>query len=190
MDLFLVYLICFGVGLLFAILSFVFADFGGHGDGQAASGHMGSQGHAEGGFNHGDMPGFSVLSPTSLATFITSFGGLGMIFCKLEWSRSPWISAPLATVGAMVIAGTVVMMFRSVFAHTQSSSESRVDGLVGKEGNVLTPIPEQGVGEIAYIDGGVRYTAPARSESGGAIGGGANVTITRVVGSQFFVKVA
>jgi len=51
----------------------------------------------------------------------------------------------------------------------KSSSESRVASLVGQEASIVTPIPENGVGEIAYIQGGSRYTAPARTESGSPI---------------------
>jgi len=51
----------------------------------------------------------------------------------------------------------------------------------------VTPIPENGVGEIAYTVGGTRYTAPARTENGSPVAGGKLVKITRVVGTQFYV---
>ena len=63
----------------------------------------------------------------------------------------------------------------------------RLVGLVGLSATVITPIPQQGVGEIAYVQGGARYTAPARSESGAAIGSGQTVKIHRIVGTQFYV---
>ena len=75
----------------------------------------------------------------------------------------------------------------SVFRHTQSSSESHVADLIGAEANVITPIPENGVGEIAYVVGGTRYTAPARAENGAAVANGQTVKITRIVGTQFYV---
>jgi hypothetical protein len=52
---------------------------------------------------------------------------------------------------------------------------------------VITPIPEGGVGEIAYVQAGSRYSAPAREEQGRPVASGAVVRITRVVGSQFHV---
>jgi len=52
---------------------------------------------------------------------------------------------------------------------------------------VVSPIPENGVGEIAYVVSDTRYTAPARSTNGAAIPNGKLVTITRVVGTQFYV---
>jgi hypothetical protein len=62
-----------------------------------------------------------------------------------------------------------------------------VSTLVGVSATVITPIPQQGVGEIAYVHGGSRYTAPARSESGCAVTGGQTVKINRIVGTQFYV---
>ena len=60
--------------------------------------------------------------------------------------------------------------------------------LIGITATIITPIPENGVGEIAYVNGGSRYTAPARSIGGKPIGNGAAVKIARIVGSQFYVE--
>jgi len=62
--------------------------------------------------------------------------------------------------------------------------------LIGTEASVITPIPENGVGEIAYVVRGTRYTAPARVESGTAIASGQSVKIKRVVGTQFYVEIS
>ncbi len=187
MDLFLAYVICFGVGLVFTLVSAFMADvFGGHDGGGA--GHDGAGGHAEAGFGASDMPGFSALSPTTIASFITAFGGIGMVLTKFEPTKSPWISVPLAAVGGLLIAGAVLVLFRTVFRHTQASSEARVAKLIGTTGTIITPIPAKGVGEIAYVNGGTRYTAPARSINEGEIANGKAVKITRIVGSQFYVE--
>src|SRR6266436_557143 len=180
----LVYQICFGVGLLFAIVS-AFAGhlFGGH----DAHVDVGTGGHAEAGFQDTGMPGLSPFSPTSICSFITAFGGLGMIFSHIEATRSPWLSAPLALVGALMIAAAVIWLFGTIFHKTQSSSESRVGTLVGMIGTIITPIPANGVGEIAYVQGGSRYTAPARDERGAPVANGQTVKIVRIVGSQFYV---
>jgi membrane protein implicated in regulation of membrane protease activity len=186
MDAYLIYLICFGVGLLFTVISAVLGDiFGGHDvDGHA---DVGTGGHAEVGFEHTGMPGVSPFSPTIIASFITAFGGFGLIFTKIEATRNPLLSAPLSIVCGLMVAAGVFLAFNKLFSKTQSSSESRIGALVGMHATVITPIPQQGVGEIAYVDGGSRYTAPARTESGAAVSGGSTVKITRVVGTQFYV---
>lgn len=186
MDAFWVYLICFGVGLVFTLISAALGHLFGGGDVDAHA-DIGTGGHAEAGFDHTGMPGLSPFSPTTIASFITAFGALGMILSKIEATRSVWISAPLSLVGGLVMAGGVFLLFNKIFSHTQSSSESRVGTLVGLGATVITPIPQHGVGEIAYVQAGSRYTAPARSESGAAIIGGATVRIHRIVGTQFYV---
>ncbi|HEY3760488.1 MAG TPA: NfeD family protein [Verrucomicrobiae bacterium] len=183
---FLIYVICFGVGLVFTIASaFLGHLFGGH---EAPQGDVGSGGHAEAGLEESDMPGISIFSPTTVASFITSLGGLGMIFSSIDATKSIWISAPLSVLGALVIAAGVFFMFAALFQTLQSSSESRVGQMVGQPATIITPIPINGVGEIAYVQSGTRYTAPAREEKGTAIASGQSVKVVRVVGSQFYVQ--
>jgi membrane protein implicated in regulation of membrane protease activity len=150
-------------------------------------GDVGTGGHAEAGFDHTGVPGISPFSPTTIASFVTAFGAFGMILSKIEATRNVWISGPLSILGGLAIAGAVFLVFAKVFSHTQSSSESRVGKLVGMDATVITPIPQHGVGEIAYVQSGSRYTAPARSESGAAIGNGQTVRINRIVGTQYYV---
>jgi len=187
MDSFKIYAICFGVGLLFTLVSAIAGHlFGGGHDAHGAD--LGTGGHAEAGFDHTGMPGMSAFSPTSIASFITAFGGFGLILSRLEATRSVWISAPLATLGGLGVAAGVVGLFGVVFHKTQSSSESRIGNLTGCVATTVSPIPENGVGEIAYVQAGSRYTAPARADTGAAIPGGQTVRIKRVVGTQFYVE--
>ena len=181
----LIYIICLGVGLVFTLISAFF----GHVFGGGHEGHVdGSGGHAEAGVDSSDMPGVSALSPTIIASFVTAFGGIGIILSQFKATGQPVISAPLAVLGGFAIAGCVLWLLRSLFSHTQSSSESKVSSLAGQAATIITPIPANGVGEIAYVQAGTRYTAPARLESGAApVGNGKLVRITRVVGSQFYV---
>ena len=186
MDLFLVYAGCLGVGLLFTILSaFMSHVFGGHDAGHDAHGELGTGGHAEAGYN---MPGFSPFSPTIIASFVTAFGGFGMIFSRVEATRNPWISAPLAVVAGFVIAAAVFWIFHQLFSKTQSSSESQVTALIGATATIISPIPADGVGEIAYVDNGSRYTAPARAMTRAPLANGQTVRIAKIVGSQFYVE--
>src|ERR1051325_5080105 len=109
MDLFLVYAVCMGVGLLFTILSaFMSHVFGGHDVGHDAHSELGTGGHAEAGYN---MPGFSPFSPTVIASFVTAFGGFGMIFSKIEATKSPWFSVPFALLCGLGVAACVLWLF-------------------------------------------------------------------------------
>jgi membrane protein implicated in regulation of membrane protease activity len=183
---FFIYLGCLGFGLLFTIMSAVMSHlFGGghHAD-------VGTHGSVDAGFDSSGMPGVSVFSPVVISSFITAFGGFGLVFHQIEQTRSVWISAPLSAVCAFGIAAGAFFMFNAVFEKTQASSEVRISSLVGKTATVITPIPANGVGEIAYVTGGTRCTAPAREQSGAPIANGQTVRITRVGESQFFVSPA
>lgn len=178
-----IYLTCFGVGLVFTILSALVGHlFGGH------DVHVGTGGHAESGFESDGVPGISIFSPTTIASFITALGGFGMIFSSIELTKPVYVSAPLAVLGGILIAAGVIWMFNSIFRRTESSSESHVAKLVGITATIITPIPANGVGEIAYVQSGTRYSAPARDEHGTRIANGQTVKIVRIVGSQFYVQ--
>ena len=184
----IVYIICLAVGLLFTLFSMVAGHFFGGGHDFDHGGDLGTGGHAEAGLDTHGMPGISFFSPTVLASFITAFGAFGLIFTHIEATSSVWASAPLAAVSGGIVAGLVFMLFNAMFSKTQSSSESRVASLHGQVASIVSPIPENGVGEIAYVQGGTRYTAPARTENGVASAAGKTVRISRVVGTQFYVE--
>jgi membrane protein implicated in regulation of membrane protease activity len=179
----IIYLICLVVGLVFTLVSVLAGHFfGGH------DGHVtGSGGHAEAGADSSDMPGISIFSPTVMASFITAFGGFGLIFSEFPATSNKAVSAPLSILCAAAVAGVLYKFLGMVFTHTQGSSESKVARLVGVEANVITPIAENGVGEIAYVVSGSRYTAAARTEKGTPVSSGQAVKITRIVGTQFYV---
>ena len=183
MDIITIYLVCIGVGLLFAVVSAFFAGGGSGHDGHADA----HAGHTDCGPGAHDMPGFSALSPTSIATFVTAFGGFGLIFSKIELTQSAWLSVPLAAFCGLAVAALVVVVFNKIFRATQSSSEGRVAELFGMSATVITPIAAGGVGEIAYVQGGTRYTAAARALDEHEIPSGASVRIVRTAGSQFYV---
>lgn len=185
---FLIYSICFGVGLLFTLVSAFFGH--GHADSGMAHGTVGhdagAHGHAEAGGGSHDMPGFAPLSPTTIATFLTAFGGLGMFLCRLNATHR--FSVFIAATGALAIATLVGWFFSVVFRRTQGSSEGRVSELLGQSATVITPIPAGGVGEISYVQNGSRYSAPARTEDGSIVPSGTTVWIVRIAGTQFFVS--
>jgi len=181
----IIYGICLAVGLLFTIISAVAGHFFGGHDG----GNIGTGGHAEAGFADSGLPGISFFSPTVLASFVTAFGACGLILKSFEATSPIYISAPVSALAGGVIALFVLWLFNTMFKKTQSSSESRVATLIGQTASVLTPIPEGGMGEIAYVQGGTRYTAPARAADGRAVNASQGVRITRIVGTQFFVEV-
>ncbi len=181
----MIYVACLALGLLFTIISATLGHFfGGHDTG----GDVGTGGHAEAGYDHSGVPGLSFFSPTVLACFVTAFGACGLILTRIDATSSVWVSAPISAVAGLIMAALAFLLFNFMFRQTQSSSESRVASLVGQTAAIVTPIPANGVGEISYVQGGSRYTAPARTETGTPVTAGKPVRITRIVGNQYFVE--
>jgi membrane protein implicated in regulation of membrane protease activity len=183
MSAFLVYLFCLVVGFVFVIASAMMGHLFGGGHGHVG----GSGGHAEAGGDSSDAPGVSIFSPIIMAAFVTAFGAFGLVLTEIEFTRRAVISAPLALVGALIVALVLVGVLQKVVRASDSSSESKVSSLPGCVATVISPIPAGGVGEIAYVHAGTRYTAPAREEEGLLVGNGKAVTITRIVGQQCYV---
>ncbi|MEY4386090.1 MAG: hypothetical protein RLY20_1373 [Verrucomicrobiota bacterium] len=183
MSAFLVYLFCLVLGFVFVLGSAVLGQLGGD------HGHVGgSHGHAEAGADSSDAPGVSFFSPIVMAAFVCAFGAFGLIFTQFELTKPPLISSMLSLVCAAIVAGSLVGALRKLIRASDSSSESQVATLIGHPATVTSPIPAGGVGEIAYVQAGSRYTAPAREENGGAVGNGSAVKVTRIIGTQFYVQ--
>jgi membrane protein implicated in regulation of membrane protease activity len=192
----IVYLVCFFLGLGFAIISGLLS--GVFSGGAEAHVDLGAGGDVGGGAGHGDaahggsMDGtvhFSPMSPVVLAMFIATFGGAGIIFKKvLALPLAAHI--PLALVSALGVAAAVFTIFYKVFAITQSSSEARSAEVIGMEAEVTVSIPNGGLGEIAYTIAGSRYTNPARTGDGKELPAHAMVKIVKLVGNTYVVQKA
>jgi membrane protein implicated in regulation of membrane protease activity len=187
-DLSHIYLVCFAVGLISACVSAFFDFFGGHDVHFHLPHHLpGHDAHIDSGLNSSGMPGVSPVSLTIIGSFITAFGGIGLILAGFALTASAWISLPLAVFGGFAIAAVVFLFFNKLFRATQSSSEGCVHQLIGQSATVITPIAPGSVGEIAYVQGGTRYTAPARTEGTKLIASGSSVWIVRISETQFYV---
>lgn len=193
------YWICFISGVVYASISALLGGLFGfeHGGIEAGGGvgaahdfgtsHDIGAGHGEvhAGGVQGEMA-ISPLSPMTIATFSTVFGGTGLILTRL-FKYGFFITLPVSVVAGFLVAGVVFIFFYRVFVAVQASSEVQVGELVGITGEVTVAIPADGVGEIAYVTLGGRYTAIARSDTGQPIDRHKTIKITRVVGNTVCV---
>jgi hypothetical protein len=194
-----VYAICFWVGLVFALISGalsgvfhgIHADSThiggaeGHVDAGHDAGHAGDHGGAGAGRTIPDFPAFS---PVTIATFVTVFGGTGMIFSRIQSTSPAYFSMPLAMLCALGGAYGVFLLFSKVFETMQGSSEVVQSELLSQSATVITAIPANGMGEIVYVAGAGRQNAQARSVDGEKINVGAEVVIKKIVGGSFYVE--
>ena len=210
MTITVIYGICLLVGIIYTIASFLLGslgDLGGH-SGDVGGGDMGDMGGQPGDFSHsygvetgghGEAQGaagvggevlFGPFSPLVIAFFLTCFGGVGLILTKIPLTANPYLNMPVAAVSGFLLAWLLVSVFNRVLGGMASSSEVRLNTLVGTEAEVTVAIPPMGIGEISYIAMGSRYVTPARNEEQVPIPRYAVVRITRIVGNSFFVRPA
>ena len=139
-----------------------------------------------GSFNHG-MVQVSPLSPITIAAFITSFGGVGIVTTQL-FQIKPEMSLLWATLGGFLTGGVVYLVYGRLLVAMQASSEVRQQELGGTVGEVIAPISAKGVGEVTYVAKGSRLSSPARSATGKAIPRGSLIVIERMVGGTALVR--
>jgi membrane protein implicated in regulation of membrane protease activity len=137
-------------------------------------------------FDHGSVD-VSPLSPITIASFVTGFGGLGLIGTQLL-AMSDTASLFFASGGAALIAGGMFFFYSRVLIAGQGSSEVLISEFSGKKAEVIIPIPRNGVGQIALVTRGTRTTWSARSADGKPIPRGTVVTVQNVSGQTIIVS--
>lgn len=154
------------------------ADVDGDLDGDAAGdGH--SHGH--------DTTGVSWLSPLVIAATLFGFGITGL---GVDSILGFALIAPPIAAGVGLGTGWTLRKGLTMLRGVEGSSHTTRRSTIGSQGEVITSIPEGGVGQVVIIAGGQRINAPARSRNGAAIPRGARVFISKVDGATFEVEQA
>ncbi len=132
----------------------------------------------------------SPLSPITIATFVATFGGVGLIVNNLT-RLSPVLGLFVSTVSGLALAGVMFLVYTRVLGAAQGSSEVRAGELVRRPAEVITPIPagEGKLGEVSLVVRGMHVKSPARSADGQAIPRGTKVEIVEEAGSIVVVRV-
>jgi membrane protein implicated in regulation of membrane protease activity len=198
-----VFLICMLLGLGYSLLQMVLG--GGHGGGifggldvDVGNVDIGFGGHdivdvqdvhlhgGGGGADAGAGP--SVFNMITVSNFLASFGAIGLI-ARIGFQASPLVSILVTTPISLSIAYSIFwFLYRFLFAQQGSSmvSHSEIKGLTAE---VITPVPADGYGEIAYILHNSRMTSPAKSLNKKPVGKGELVQIVSMAGNTAFVKI-
>jgi hypothetical protein len=173
----IVYAALLGVGILYAIIILI----GGglqdlHLPGLDLGGHVDV--HVPGGIDHPEV-GVPSLSPITIASFVTAFGGFGLIALGLFESTARW-SLLWAAGGGLLVAVIAHFAFGYFLIAPQGSSEVRFKDIVGATGEVTTSIPAEGLGEVAFVAQGGRVSYPAKAATGQPIARGTTVVIEQL----------
>lgn len=124
----------------------------------------------------------SPFSPLVLASGITTFGAVGII-SKAGFGMGD-LASVFVSLGFAGIIGAAIFFGIVKFLHgSQSNSTYSQSDLLGVEAEVITPVPANGMGEIACSVGGVRCNFPAKSAHNTDIERGAVVKIKDMNGS-------
>ena len=126
----------------------------------------------------GDLLDFGdgYVSGPAVATFLTAFGFAGALADAGEWGTVPAVGVGL---GAGVLFGALAAVATRAFMHMRTDATPATSHLTGLEGIVVTPIPQDGVGEVSVKVGGVPAKISARSSS--PLATGTQVTIVQAV---------
>lgn len=189
-----VFLVCFIVGFLLALLSVLSGLFELHLPGNL--GHMFHlhvhthvphvhvpHGHVHAGVpqaHGGPVHAGNEISPINFPTimaFLAWFGGAGYLLTSVYgfW----YVTAlGLATVAGLVGGSIVFWFFVKVMMGSENPMDPTEFRVVGAVGTLTLGIREGGTGELVYVQGGSRKTAAARSEDGRPIPKGTEVAVT------------
>jgi len=129
----------------------------------------------------------SPISPPVISTFLTMFGLFGIVG-EEGLKLPPIIAAPGAGVVSIGLAAGVFYALAKLLSVSQGTSHVALRDLVGTDAEVITPIPANGVGEIAYVCETGRASLPARSEAGTMIPKHSMVVIMEIVGNTALVR--
>jgi len=204
-EIFHLYLIFLVLGGGYAVVSFFLSSMVGDHDVSADHGmdighdfdvdHDVGVGHDVGhGAEHGELVAaadasltqLGPFSPMIVAMFMACFGLAGIIFTKaVPFGIFSFLPSVACGVGG---AWLMLSLFNRLFAATEASSEAETWRLVGQEAQVITPIPQDGVGEIQYVARGSTFSAPARTSDGTPLARGMKATIVDAARAIFIVR--
>ncbi len=175
------YLICFIVGLLLSLISFIFGTLHlhaqlpliGHAPHLPHVGHTGPQSpHGSGG---SEVPLFNFGTVTA---FLAWFGGVGYLLTR-HTSLYAVTAVVLSSLAGVVGAAFVFLFVAKVLMKHEKNLDPADYSMIGVLGLVVSPIRQGGTGEIVYSQEGVRCVTGARSDAEATISRGVEVVVTR-----------
>ncbi|MCD5407361.1 MAG: hypothetical protein LRZ99_06695 [Desulfotomaculum sp.] len=166
-----IFLVCFLLGLVFAVLQFILGDV-----------------FDVLGFDVGDSVSIFNIKPALIAIFLTVFGGVGLI-CSMQ-NINLIITLIMAIITATGVAFLVQKLVLKPLYKAQKSGAVLQQELVGKLAEVKVTINEDACGSIKYTANSNVYSAPAKSMNKEKINIGEEVVIIKIEDNLFYVDKA
>jgi len=183
------YLICFAVGFLFSLLSFLLGGLhwhlphwgGAHGHVgghlHLGHGHAHPAGHVPGHGSHARNTGISPFNPMTLAAFLAWFGGTGYLLTRF-WTVWFVVGFSVAIFSGLVGSSIIYWFLTRILMSTEENMDPADYEMIGVLGRVSSSIRTGGTGEIIYSQAGTRRTCGARADDGSAIAKGMEIVVT------------
>jgi hypothetical protein len=151
----------------------------------------GQQGHTNGdnsGVTHSVLSWFAiVLNPLVAVSFLTVFGGMGIMGINFFKWNSIIIFVFAAASGITVSAILYNFVAKPIYRSENTSDVARED-LIGTFAEVSTDIIANGFGTIKYTVNSIMYTAPARHIDEKAVKQGEKVFICKIADNTFYIS--
>ncbi|MBV7271871.1 hypothetical protein I6U48_02945 [Clostridium sp. PL3] len=126
------------------------------------------------------------LKPITIVSFITIFGGVGILgnYYKVNKILTFILAVALGIMVSFILYKFIVVpLFKA-----QNTSAVSQDKLIGINAIVISPILENGFGVISYTVNGSKYNGPAQHISGKAVLQGEDVIIYEIKNNVFYVQ--
>jgi membrane protein implicated in regulation of membrane protease activity len=171
------YLVCFALGFVFSLLSFLSGGLRWHFPHFHAVGNAHAGPHLPASPRSGP-PEAPLLNPVTLAAFLAWFGGIGYLLTRFS---SLWflVGLGIALLSGVTGAGVIYLFLSRVLTSAAENLDPADYNMVGVLGRVSMPIRQGGTGELIYSQEGTRRACGARAEDGRAIAKGSEVVVTR-----------
>jgi membrane protein implicated in regulation of membrane protease activity len=166
------YFIMFCVGVMYTVITFFLG-------GVLHIAHIGGHGDGSGGI-------ISPLKPIAIVSFITVFGGTGII--GTHYKLNMVIIFILAFILAISISFSLYRFIIIPLTKAQNTSAVYQEEIIGMEATVISTIIENGFGTISYVVNGSKYNAPAQHVSKKSVKQGEKVMIYDIKNNIFYVE--
>lgn len=186
------YLICFAVGFIFSVLSYLLGTHHWHLPHgiHIHTAHLHGGGHAAQQVSGNAAQGqahFSPLNPAILSAFLAWFGAAGYLLVR---HSHVWygIGLGIAVFSGLIGASIIYLFLSRVLFSIDENMDTSSTSIIGVLGRTSMPIREGGTGEIIYSQSGTRRTCGARAEGGGLIPKGSEVVVLRYENGIAYVR--
>lgn len=137
-------------------------------------------------FDAVSIEGVDFIHPMVIVGGITSFGGTGIVLSQYT-AMSPSRVALFSLLSAFIILVIVYFAYVRPMKNSENSTSFSVQDLVGKIGEVVTPVPENGCGEILIRIGAGNTNQIAASLDGEGLSMGSRVVVAEIKDHVLYV---